>query len=255
MVLFGNYFDTGGTQNDEWVIVTAGLVATAKKWSRFEERWQLVLEKEGVTQFHAVDFAHSQEEYTSWLGDEPRRAAFVATLIKEIKRGVNKVFLQGVVLPDYHAANQAYPVKEIFGGPYSTAQAVCLLRAWKWLIDKKGPNDRIRNLVEHGDVGQHDFRQFCKRFHLPEPAILPKLDETTEKRWLPFQACDLIAYEFRRVYECMASRFVPGPNWRGWRKSLLAMQKLLPISEHLIDAAYFNDLNERGVLPRLVARQ
>jgi hypothetical protein len=228
MALFHAYFDSSGTERDEWIIVTAGVVATEQKWSRFEQRWGAVLAKEGVTQFHMQEFAHAKGEFASWKGDEPRRAAFLAALVREVKRGVNKSFIHGVVLPDYRELDRQYQLTETVGGPYSLSQFGCLYVAYRWLMAKKNPHDRAATFVERGDTGIPGFRRYLKSQHLPEPAFIPKVEPNSGKIWVPLQAADLIAYEFRRLYDRRA-RDGREPPLESCRGVLQAISRMLPL--------------------------
>src|SRR6266699_697635 len=71
MALFHSYGDTSGTQSsrDGKTLVTVGVVATDKKWERFDKRWTLAMREFGVTELHMKDFAHSVGQYKNWKGD------------------------------------------------------------------------------------------------------------------------------------------------------------------------------------------
>src|ERR1700691_3026173 len=55
------YFDTSGKASSASAIelVVSGFVSTRKKWNRFEEQWQAVLEEFEVPYFHMKEFGPS----------------------------------------------------------------------------------------------------------------------------------------------------------------------------------------------------
>jgi hypothetical protein len=72
-LLSAAYFDASGKQKGYSFLTVAGAVSPIKKWIRFEKQWMQALNDEGVTQFHATDFAASQGEYEAWKGDKQRQ--------------------------------------------------------------------------------------------------------------------------------------------------------------------------------------
>jgi hypothetical protein len=96
VLLYASYFDASGKPGRHPVLSVAGAVAPVKKWIRFERDWQQVLKDEGVTEFHATDFAASRKEYEGWKDDKPRRTKFLNRLGKIIKDNTNKLFMVSV---------------------------------------------------------------------------------------------------------------------------------------------------------------
>lgn len=233
MTTFGAYFDTAGTENDQWVIATAGVVATTEKWSRFEKGWARVLQKHGVTQFHMKDFAHSRGEFTAWRGDNDRRTTFVSSLIQEIKRGVNKSFVMAVDLSRFREIDRRFEVTEAFGGPYALAQPGCLILAWAWLFEKKDGMTKVASFVERGDTGIGTFRRVLKERRIPEPVFIPKVEANGGKIWLPLQAADLIAYEYRKSFE-KAATLGQMPYLEDQRRSLQGIVLTLPVDARIL---------------------
>ncbi len=245
MVLWSCYHDTSGDENDKNVLVTAGVVANAKKWARFERSWGIVLKVFGVTQFHMKDFAHFKHDYaTGWEGDEGKRKHFIRCLVGVMKRHLNKEFITGILLDDYREVNRKYRCREEFGGPYSIAQAGSIDRATMWLARKKHPLDRVEHFIESGDVGQNDFMKLAKQVAF-EPTRLPKVDPNTGLHRLPFQAADLVAYEYRDLYD----------QYRGTGKigrlrgSLLEIRRMLPLDAAVADRAQLTKLCRDAKVP------
>jgi hypothetical protein len=82
------YWDESGHAHDSGCqyLAVAGLIATVEDWNRFEVEWARALADFGVAELHMRDYAHSTGEYSAWKGDEPRRRAFMARLLKVIAR-------------------------------------------------------------------------------------------------------------------------------------------------------------------------
>jgi hypothetical protein len=85
------YFDTGGSESHQGVLVTAGAVSTTHKWARLDRKWLSVLETHGVSTLHMMELAHWKGEYSKWNRDETIRRAFLEDLSDVIAREVNKV--------------------------------------------------------------------------------------------------------------------------------------------------------------------
>jgi hypothetical protein len=98
VLLYAAYFDASGEAEGYAVLTIAGAVAPVKKWIRFETQWTDILHAEGVTEFHATDFASSQGEYVGWKGDKERRSNFLSRLIAVVKTNTNKLFSVSVEL-------------------------------------------------------------------------------------------------------------------------------------------------------------
>jgi predicted RNA-binding protein with PUA domain len=74
------YFDASGKPDAGYELVVSGFISTAKKWRRFEEKWQRLLDKEGLPYFHMKEFAPSTGIFKHWKNDEQRRRRFLAEL-------------------------------------------------------------------------------------------------------------------------------------------------------------------------------
>jgi hypothetical protein len=239
------YFDTGGseTDSDGAVLITAGVVSTMEKWARFDRRWLAALASEGVRELHMRHLVPGRGEFDGW--DEARKAALLSRLISEAKRGLHKIFVTAVVLPNYHAFNARYQLAETIGGPYALAQAACLKQAIDWLYQKKHGADRAGFFVAHGDNGQDRFLRFMKQ----EQAIVPEVARTTNELGetiTPFQVADFIAWEYRRVYD----RFLRTQEKVRARPTMEAIRHSLPVSVSTCGEEFFEAFCERHVPPR-----
>jgi hypothetical protein len=76
------YFDESGIHDGAPLCLVAGLIADARKWTRFYPRWQKVLDDYSIKEFHARDFGNHAGEFHGW--DDHRRSRFLARLINII---------------------------------------------------------------------------------------------------------------------------------------------------------------------------
>lgn len=75
-------FDTARTKITEGVVLVAGFAGFAGVWKDFETAWQARLERDGLTHFHAGDFAQFHGQFkTGWREDEKRRQGLLADLM------------------------------------------------------------------------------------------------------------------------------------------------------------------------------
>src|SRR5438105_2658844 len=82
IAMFRAFFDGSGKEEQHRIVMFGGWVATAKKWSEFQKRWNGILRSFGVPYFHMKEFAHSVGAFKrGWKGDEPKRRAFLAELV------------------------------------------------------------------------------------------------------------------------------------------------------------------------------
>jgi hypothetical protein len=228
MAFFQAFYDAAGSESSGGLIVVAGLVATEAKWRRFEREWEAVLTECGVAYFHMKDFNGSHRAFDGWAGDEPRRAVFLKRLIAVIKKNVNKEFIYAVRREDFDAVNEEFQLRETYqGGAYRMALLTCRIQIHAWLRAKYPNNDGFLQVVEKGDAGQGDVKPLIGEGGL---TVQPKQDRLTGRRIRPFEAADLLGWEFRRVFEETETEEVN----RDPRPSLREIHAKLPYTGHII---------------------
>lgn len=232
MVMWTCYCDTAGTQSkaNEQMLVTVGIAATAKRWTKFDVRWRKALAEYGVSALHMKDFAGGWGEYAVWKDDKPRRAAFLARFLNEAKRGINKAFVAGLIVPDFRAINEEYCIVERVQSPYAFVQSLSLAHMIEWLNDTKKKSDQVLCFLEQGDAGQDAFMAEAERVLGWRPATLPRNDPTGEA-YTPFELCDFIAYEHRLAY----TRHMDVDNKFHPRGSFTEMRRHLPFEAGIFD--------------------
>jgi hypothetical protein len=245
------YFDTSGSETDtDSMLVTVGAISTVKKWERFDKRWLALMKKYGVRSFRLSDFENSSGDFAGWKGDEDTRTQFIAELIDAMNKGINKVLIKSLVLPDYNEFNARYKLTETVGGPYSLVQATTLLESLRWLTEKKDAvRDTFRPVVERGDNGQKAFKRFLRKHGPIEVTYTGKIDPLTGEPFTPLNACDLIAGHHRRVYvEALEARRLKPITL--WPKTLVEIRKKIPIHATMIEAKFLKHFCETMKIDR-----
>lgn len=230
MVVFKCYYDASGADGGSGHLVVVGLVATERKWIKFEQRWEAVLSRYGVTHFHMKDYAHSRGEYATWKDKKEKRATFVADLLKAIKVGINKGYFSSVANETIAAVNELYVAGGVgWGAAYPLAANVCRRRL-ETFVQRKYPGSPIHHVFEKGDKNQGTLRELMDRYQRGSAgySFVPKL-QPNGVRLRPFEAADLIAYEAKRALD---DREVGSA--RPIRKSALEIGRTLPMMGYVI---------------------
>ncbi len=187
---FAAYFDASGKMEHP-VLSIGGAVAPVYKWARFERDWCKTLKKEGVTEFHATDFAASKGEYRDWKGDKDRRRRFIRTLSEILKRNSNKIFSASVELEAWESVNKEYFLEECCHSPYALCGFAVVKQVLQWA--KRKSHNQIEFIFEEGDAGWGGLKKLSNGIGI-DPIQLPK------KKAIPCQASDLIAWKSRIAF-------------------------------------------------------
>jgi hypothetical protein len=198
MAQWAAVYDASGTQSNknQQPLGVAGLVSSAYRWTRLEAEWAAVLNDSQFTvpYLHMNEFNASRGPFKSGWEDNAKRAQFLQRLCRVIKNNVNKVFMIYVPLRVFDAVNKQYKLDEGIGGAYSFAAVMTMELVDLWML-RKHPREPLFHIVEKGDAGQGQFRRFCEENKL-KPHVVEKYDPKTNKWFRPFEAADLVAYEF-----------------------------------------------------------
>jgi hypothetical protein len=190
------YYDDSGSPNDTPVVVVAGLLASDEQWVEFERNWNETLQRFGISLFHMKEFAHSRGEFSKWKEHQAiesqrlERERFLRQLLAHIVLRVQHSFAHAVIMDDYRAVNEIYPLAEGDLTPYALCGRTCLARASVW-ADKYGiPEQNIQHIFEDGSLGKGSFIDRATK----DKGITPTFKKKPES--VPLQAADLFAYEY-----------------------------------------------------------
>lgn len=256
MAAFSGYYDTGGAQHQGRVVVTAGVVATVDEWNEFDSRWLDVLRKYEIASFHMAEIAqwNDDNDISKWplvdgKRDEQRRREFLTELALVGSGAVRQAFVRAVVLDDYRVIDARFPLTEKIGGPYSLAQAACLIQSQEWFQERSQPADKHqwRAMVEKGDAGQTEFRKFCEEYLVYMPQFEPKKNIAGEDI-TPLGLADLIAYEHSHLYTRIikTGAQIPEDKWRG---ILRLLRERIPTDARVVEINFLNRMCAKLNLP------
>src|SRR5207245_1552690 len=131
MAMFNVFFDASGAPDDCDAVVVGGFVATAEQWIEFDKNWKAALAHYGVSRLHMKEYAHSIGEYSSWKGDNQKRAMFLERLINIIKTRVRHSFVNAVMMDGYRAVDKDYCLSDKHK-PIALAGIACVDKVKRW---------------------------------------------------------------------------------------------------------------------------
>jgi hypothetical protein len=205
MVYLG-YYDASGTQGGGECLSVVGIVASESQWRAFEKKWEDILASENVSALHMTEFMGCADEFRLWRGDERRREAFIRRLMNTLDG--HQIFASAVMLKAFNNANRYYELAEAYGAHEEDAGAYSFLadnakgQAVKWMSENRA-TDSLGNVFEAGDVGQEAFRRSTAARHVGSSAaitFMPKYEEATGMRVRQFEAADMLAWPYRRMF-------------------------------------------------------
>ncbi len=207
------YLDDSGTHGGAEVTAVAGFVSTKLLWDGFRKEWARALRKERIQIFRMSDLENRHGEFKGW--SKERTETFRRELFDIIQRRTLAPIGSALINADWEKVMPAH-IKAGFGGSYGWCAEDCAHQAYKW-AKRTGAPGKLRYIFEKGTVGHG---QIAKVF--ADYASNPRWDafrisgySFEEKKLMPLQAADLMAYE---VYKQMCNQVI---TWkRPMRRSL-----------------------------------
>lgn len=210
MAMFTANFDASGHPHDpspHAAFFVSGFVSTAGKWTLFEEQWLALLAEFRIeSPFHMTDFEAGEKQYASWKDDRPRRETFLLRAVDIIHKQTNKPFSQGVLLADIRRMFKEYNVTNIDdleNAPYPWCALQVMRATAEWSARRLAAGtvketDRLEIIFELGDLHRGKFMQAAEEAYGYVPIFKKKSE------WVPFQICDILAWEHRHRYSQFA---------------------------------------------------
>jgi hypothetical protein len=163
--------DASGKEDIQPALAVAGFVSSASDWEEFAVKWKSRLEADGITYFHAAEFAQSVKEFVPLKDDEQRRRKLLGELMNILKTHVYRKFGCIVVCKDFKGAVGQDISSVFFPNAYVLAgiATVADVSLWARREQLKTPH---RIVFEDGDQGKGALAGF-----------------------IPLQAADWLAYE------------------------------------------------------------
>ncbi|PPD46554.1 MAG: hypothetical protein CTY15_00575 [Methylocystis sp.] len=209
-MLLQGYFDDSGSHGGEGLYVLGGFLAPSVSWPRFEAEWQSVLKKELTIDYFKMSEAISQRgQFDRW--PSPLRDQKVFELAEVAERWAVARISAMVWKEDFDAhIKGASPWREL-DNPYFLLfnQIIVLTVGFILELGKNGldiSNARVEFVFDEQGVLGRDavgWWDVLKQALEPEQVRLlgapPKFG--SDKRLLPLQAADLLAWSVRNVVE------------------------------------------------------
>ncbi len=214
------YFDESGTDQGSPVVVVAGIVASAKQWSKFDQKWRKLVKAAGVSAFHMTDFESSYGEFKGWSSD--RKKEFIISLIEVIRAHARIFFLQGVKKEDFEAVLPEFP--EIEKSPYNFCCELSAIAFDFWA--GKSPSRKEYTLVfERGNKFTTEIIAMFKKMKGADSITL-----MDGKTCTPLQAADLLTYEMYKQFRNYVEQGLRPP-----RKSRIALLRGMKVEGGIHD--------------------
>jgi hypothetical protein len=209
LVMLQTYVDDSASEQDDKILLLAGYVQEAKTWSAFSDDWRKVLESiPSIKYFHMVEAENLRDEFRGWTptNRDLKIDALADIIVKyqpwSIECSVSRANYQRIIEP-VAPYNLRYPYFPCFYG--------IVLHLAQWHAARK-QNDPSLDMPpvdfifdEQGAIGVESvlWYQFIKS--IQTPIIQSYLGGTPvfkdDKKILPLQAADLLAWHLRRRKE------------------------------------------------------
>lgn len=185
------------------VLCVAGFSGFAKVWGDdFEPQWLERLSKDGLTCFHAVDFAQSRRQFADWKGDTRRRNELSADLMAVVENCGLRKFGCVIRIADYRSVlkkhGDKHPEWPLFD-PYAIP-AMFAVESFLQYARSEGIKRNVRYVFEKGDP-ETTLRQYFRAHGYHEPDFAGKTKYVDRKGFerdpfIGLQVADSITYEY-----------------------------------------------------------
>jgi len=205
MVMFTAYFDASGHPKQKDEMSLSGFVATVGQWQHFERCWADHLKRWRIfVPFHMADFEASfakQDNYKHFPYAHFHRKGkkmdrFLAESVTLLNHCTQYSFGEVCVIPEMRRAQRegSFPAWE----PYTYLGFMILHKTFLWArqMARNGhASDQLEIIFECGDPGWEQLRRVAKA------AFNTEIHCKSKDKLVPFQACDIVAWEHRKNIE------------------------------------------------------
>lgn len=211
--MIAGFFDESGHSGEADFVTMGGMVASEERWSALVPKWNRLLTKHGLTQWHSHDYAHSVNEYKRWHRDKEKRRILYGDFMGVVVELAGVPL--GATISMAHWRRMSGAVRRILVDPYYLALQLCLHRAGEFRSGMYS-QEKIRLIFD-------DNREFKGRI----PAIYRMLRENipggnqllesptfeSAASTPQMQVADLVAYEVRQFHHNHLNRPGSEPRW------------------------------------------
>jgi hypothetical protein len=190
-----------------------GFVAREEQWSALVPKWNGLLSKHELTQWHSHDYAHSVNEYKRWRGEKEERRKLYGDFMGAIieSQGVPL----GATVSVEHWRRMSDAARRALADPYYLTLQLCLHRSSDYRSGMFS-QERMRFIFD-------DNREFKGRIPAIYRALrenVPDGDRLLERPTFAsaastpeMQVADLVAYEVRQFHHNHLNRPGDDPRW------------------------------------------
>jgi hypothetical protein len=229
------YFDDSGKKQQPMLVV-GGYISSVRRWeSDFNPAWRLLLAREHMPEFKREPFG---------IRPTPTQRRLLTQFAQIINDYTLHAFSCGIVIPDWHKANEKYPMTEVHLYPYPICARTCVKHVRDWCRENEYQRDQVQYAFDDGSQDADQLEKLLAIDRDPEvKAIVPV--PANSKRVLPIQSADYIAWETRRQMVDEPDAEVPSGS----------VQRLLRLPETTTATIYrFADLEKTCVAANLPTR-
>jgi hypothetical protein len=200
--------DESGTHNESNFASLAGYVDRSDSWAKFENDWKAVLAQYRVNEFHMTDFESRYEEFdwrNYWfLPDKELRNPFMADIIRAIDPPRRLRVGCTISLRDYREIIPERFHKEY--NPYYFLFAKCIEQLWRVSFLMLPPGEQLAFVFDEkiGFEGRSNAIFLALKDHFQYSEKMGAKVFESSRKFVPLQAADLVAFEYRKYGEMLA---------------------------------------------------
>jgi hypothetical protein len=196
------YVDDSGKPDQSPVQVLAGYLSTAERWASFSKEWQQLLDDAGLDAFRMSEAWRLARKYQH--KGSLNRDHLIVRAVECIKRHVEMAFVSSIPFDGFSrhldvAQDHSHPL----GRPYFYGFYALLTQVYQHAFEKRA-NQPLEVIFDEqgGESSQYvlsamdQFRKLAGE-HFTD-LVIPRPHFQNDKRALPIQAADLLAWLVRR---------------------------------------------------------
>jgi len=209
--------DESGTHNESAFASIAGYVDNSNGWAEFERAWKVILDRYAVDEFHMTDFESRHGEFgwrNYWfLAEADLRHPFLQDLINVIKSRMRLRAGCTISMRDYHSV-----IPERLKPKYHSYYflfAKCIEQLWRVSFLMLPPGEQLAFVFDRkvGFEGRADAIFSALRNHFQYSEKMGGIRFASSELFVPLQAADLLAFEYRKYGEMLAHNTGREARW------------------------------------------
>jgi len=204
--MFQGYFDESGVHADSSMFVLAGYVAPEKEWNRFIPKWRAVLNRYGISVFHASQCNSNKGEFEKFADRREERNQFVEELLNLIgERPRILAFHSAVAVREFSREMLVRISPKTTGHPYYVAMKSLMCQIALAMNQRGYPKDKRVALVfdRHSQLSAYAVELFNRSLdeQWTHKYRFATIGFSSKEQVIPLQAADAFAYDSSRELE------------------------------------------------------